>query len=101
MSLMEDIKTAEKAADATRKEAINQAKNLVHDAQEKAQAEAESLIAQARQEAKGTVAKAEVEGKAKAAGLVKERTAEDVKAAEAAKTHVDAAVAYIMEKVVV
>ena len=98
---MEDIKAAEKAAEQTRKEAINQAKNLVHDAQEKAGTEAKTLIAGARAEAKNTVVKAEEEGKVKAAALVETRTAEDAKQAQAAKAHIDAAVAYIMEKVVV
>ena len=101
MSLMEDIKAAEKAAEETRKAAINEAKNLVHDAQEKAETEANALVAGARQEAKNTVAKAGEEGKAKAAELVASRTADDAKAAQAALTHVDEAVAYIMEKVVV
>ena len=74
MSMLEDIKAAEKAADELKKEKTAAARTLLRDAQEEARKEADALVAKAQ---------------------------EDRQKAEAARARLDNAVKYIMEKVVI
>lgn len=48
MSMLEDIKAAEKAADELKKEKTAAARTLLRDAQEEARKEADALVAKAR-----------------------------------------------------
>ena len=59
MSMLEDIKAAEKAADELKKEKTAAARTLLRDAQEEARKEADALVAKAREAAQKTVSEAE------------------------------------------
>ena len=85
MSMLEDIKAAEKAADELTKEKTAAARTLLRDAQEEARKEADALVAKAREAAQKTVSEAEAKAQK----------------AEAARARLDNAVKYIMEKVVI
>lgn len=50
MSMLEDIKAAEKAADELKKEKTAAARTLLRDAQEEARKEADALVAKARRQ---------------------------------------------------
>ena len=86
MSMLEDIKAAEKAADELKKEKTAAARTLLRDAQEEARKEADALVAKAHKEADAFVAR---------------KAEEDRQKAEAARARLDNAVKYIMEKVVI
>ena len=93
MSMLEDIKAAEKAADELKKEKTAAARTLLRDAQEEARKEADALVAKAREAAQKTVSEADA--------FVARKAEEDRQKAEAARARLDNAVKYIMEKVVI
>lgn len=99
MSMLEDIKAAEKAADELKKEKTAAARTLLRDAQEEARKEADALVAKAREAAQKTVSEAEAKAHKEADAFVAQKAEEDRQKAEAAR--LDNAVKYIMEKVVI
>lgn len=101
MSILDEIKAAEAAAAQAKKEAALTSRNLLRDAEEAANREADAMIAEARAAAKDTVAKAEAHARVKAKELVAERARTDRAEAAAAAEKLPEAVAYILERVVV
>ena len=101
MSMLDDIKAAEAAADASKKGAVITARNMLREAEDNAKQHADELVVQARRAAKDTVAKAEAAAAVKAKSVIKERTLRDRAGTLKAREKVPAAVAYIVEKVVV
>lgn len=101
MSILDEIKAAEAAAVQAKKEAALTSRNLLRDAEEAANREADAMITEARAAAKDTVAKAEAHARVKAKELVAERARTDRAEAAAAAEKLPEAVAYILERVVV
>ena len=101
MSMLDDIKAAEAAAAQAKKEAALTSRNLLRDAEEAANREAAAMITAARADAKEAVAKAEADARVKAKELVEERARADRAVAVTAEEKLSAAVAYIVERVVV
>ncbi|MEG0797486.1 MAG: hypothetical protein RSE47_01850 [Acidaminococcaceae bacterium] len=99
--MLEDIKGAEEAALNSKKEATVTMRNILRSADSEANAKAQKLIDLARSNAKVVVANAEAKAKGQAKSLVEERLRQDRAAAVSAREHLPAAVAYIVEKVVV
>ncbi len=101
MSMIEEIKAAEKAADETQQLATVEARNLLRDAEDKAHQEADALVVEARTKAKALVTKAEAEAKLKAQELLNKRSLADEELTKTARERVPQAAKYIVEKVVV
>lgn len=101
MSMIEEIKAAEKAADESQQLATTEARNSLREAEDKAHQEAEALIVAARNKAKETVAQAEAAAKTKAQELLTKRAGDDEALTKAAEGKIPEAVQYIVEKVVV
>ena len=101
MSMIDEIKAAEKAADESQQLATVEARNLLRDAEDKAHEEADALIVAARNKAKETVAQAEAEAKTKAQELLTKRSSTDQELTKAAEEKIPQAAKYIVEKVVV
>lgn len=101
MSILEEIKAAEHAAEESKREAKILAGNLMREADENAAKEAEGMIANAQRTAKKAIAAAEAEAKIKAKAIIAERMLEDRALAEAAHAKLPEAVEYVIEKVVV
>jgi V/A-type H+-transporting ATPase subunit G/H len=101
MSMLEDIKNAEQKADDLKKQAALEARNTVRDAQAEAHKEADALIAEARKQAAAAIAQAEAQAKQEADALVAENRKRDEAQAAEARKNLDAAVQYIMKKVVI
>ncbi|MDD4084905.1 MAG: hypothetical protein GX084_00125 [Acholeplasmataceae bacterium] len=101
MSILEQIKAVEQQAVQARREAKVAAANIMRETEEQAAREAEAMIAEARQTAKRMVAAAEEEAKIKAKAVIAERNLEDRASALAARGKLPAAVAYVIERVVV
>ncbi len=101
MSMIEEIKAAEKAADESQQLATLEARNLLRDAEDKARQEAEALLVTARNKAKEAVTKAETTAKTQAQEILTKRSAEDAALTQAAEGNIPQAVKYILEKVVV
>ena len=101
MSMLDDIKAAEEAAAAEKREAAVSARNLIRNGEDAASAKARSVIVAAREAAKATIATANTEAQGKAKNLIHERAEADRFAAEAARKRLPEAAAYIVEKVVI
>lgn len=101
MSILEQIKEAEQQAVQAGRAAKVAAASIMRETEEQAAREAEVMIAEARQTAKRTVAAAEDEAKIKAKAVIAERNLEDRASALAARGKLPAAVAYVIERVVV
>lgn len=99
--MLDDIKAAETAAVATKKDAQLQARALLRDAEETANAKGAELIYAAREEAKATVAQAQSDAQRKAAVMVADRSQKDKNAATEARTHLPQAVKFIVERAMV
>ena len=101
MSILEEIKEAERVAAEAKRDTKMTAREMMREAEEDAGKEAEKLINNARAAAKDTIAAAEEEAKARAKALIEERRLADSAEAIAAKAKLPEAVAYIIERVVV
>lgn len=101
MSMLDDIKAAEAAAVTTKKNAQLQARSLLRDAEEAANAKGAELIYAAREEAKATVAQAQSEAQQKAAVMVAERGQADKDAATKARMNLPESVKFIVERAMV
>jgi vacuolar-type H+-ATPase subunit H len=101
LSMLDDIKAAEEAAAAEKREAAVSARNLIRNGEDTANAKARSVILAAREAAKTTIANANAQAQVKAKSLIHERAEADRFAAEAARKKLPEAAAYIVEKVVI
>ncbi|MGL5206287.1 MAG: hypothetical protein ACRC8T_02075 [Acidaminococcaceae bacterium] len=101
MSILEEIKEAERLAAEAKRDTKISAREMMRDAEEAAGKNAEKLINNARSAAKDTIAAAEEEAKGRAKALIEKRRMADSEAAIAAKAKLPEAVAYIIERVVV
>ena len=101
MSILEEIKAAEQAAAEAKRETKGTARDMMREAEEVAAKEAEEMTTSARLTAKKTVAAAEDEAKIKAKKIIAERSLEDRALSLTTREKLPAAVAYIIEKVVV
>ena len=101
MSMLEEIKAAEEAATTSKHEANLTARNMLRETEDEAAKTAEAMLTAARKAAKEKIAAAEAQSKIKARALVDERARSDRAQAQVAREKLAAAVAYIVEKVVV
>ena len=101
MSMIEEIKAAEKAADESQQLATVEARNLLREAEDKAHQEAEALIVEARNKAKEDVNQAETLARSQAQELLNKRSAADEELTKTAQEKIPQAVKYIVERVVV
>lgn len=101
MSILENIKEAEAASIRTKQEAAIEARNILRIAEEKANINAEKMIALARKNAKATVKDAEDKARFEAQAVISHKERENRTVAYQAKNKLQEAVQYIVEKVVV
>ena len=101
MSMLDDIKAAETAAVTTKKNAQLQARSLLREAEDTANAKGAELIYAAREEAKATVAQSQSDAQRKSAIMVSQRSQEDNSAAAKARAHLPEAVKFIVERAMV
>lgn len=99
--MLDDIKAAEAAAVATKKNAQSQARSLLRDAEDAANAKGAELIYAAREEAKAIVAQAQSDAQRKAAIMIADRSKTDKNASTKAKNHLPDAVKFIVERAMV